>query len=195
MTSTRLSRRRLLRAAALSSVALPLLTAVAACDTETPRGEDSGGRPHDADGEPRATPEPDPDLPLLVALIAAERDLVRVYEQTLDRYPRLGKEPAAIADRHRAHLAALEKLATAAARKPGGPGTVPTPSTAASEAAATVPATPAAARKALLAAEKEAAKARLEDLRRAHGGDLARLLASLHARETLNAESLAEADA
>jgi hypothetical protein len=160
-----LRRRRLLAASATS---VPMFLALNAC----------------AGPNPLAGPPPlSADVRGLLDAVAAEQDLVRIYQKTMAAYSPLAPALAPILAEHQAHLAQLRE------RVIEPPGKT-IPSAAAVRAAA--PGTRAAAVAMLRAAEQAARTAQLRRLAVAASPSLAQLYASIAASETTHVTALDE---
>jgi hypothetical protein len=124
----------------------------------------------------------------LAARVAAEiGGLSRRYAATIAAHPRTRGRLAPLAAEHEAHVAALVALQPRATTSPTSPSTPSTsPNTPSGSAAPAVADSPAAARRELAAAENAAAARRDKQAGRA-GSELARLLASIAACETVHA--------
>ena len=145
------------------------LLAVAACSSGT---------------EPEP-PKPDPDLPIRALAADGVRGLVALYAAVGRAHPRLRAELAPLAAETAAHLTALEPPAarqTASAGASTATGATPSPTVA-------VPAKAAAARTALVRAERHEAALRVTQLASASPA-LARLLAAIGASEATHATLL-----
>ncbi|POM24446.1 hypothetical protein BTM25_30750 [Actinomadura rubteroloni] len=124
------------------------------------------------------------EVTVLVGAIAAEQDLVALYEaaRTAGALPAARLDP--VLDHHRAHLAALRKLyVPGSGSRAGEGGAVPSPSP------ATVPSGRSRVLAELRAAEARAARDRLAEVARADPG-LAQVLASIGACEAGHAAVL-----
>lgn len=135
--------------------------------------------------EPRATPAPSPDVAVLASAIAGEASLVGLYEAVLRTHADLTGRLTPVLARHREHLTVL--------RRHHIPGTVTSAATAPPPVAAplAVPSSAEETLKLLVQAERGAAAARTEDVRRVAPG-MAQLLASIGACEAGHAALLAE---
>jgi hypothetical protein len=163
--------------------------ALAACTSPDPTGS-----------TPTPTSTPDPDRPVVLAAAEAERHLLAVYTATMTRHPDLRQRLAAFAEHHRHHLGQLTARVrpgtahatsiASASPSPGSPGAESPGPDAAGPDGAEVPATAEEALQALVAAERQAAEARTENVGAARDGDLARLLASIGACEATHASDL-----
>jgi hypothetical protein len=145
------------------------LLAVAACSTGT---------------EPEP-PKPDPDLPIRALAADGVRGLVALYAAVSRAHPNLRAELAPLAAETATHLSALEPPATGATASPGAstsPGVTASPPLA-------VPTSAAAARTALVRAERHEARLRVTQLVSASAA-LARLLAAIGASEATHAALL-----
>ena len=145
------------------------LLAVAACS--------SGAEPQ--------PPEPDPDLPIRALAVDGVRGLVAMYDAVSRAHPGLRTELAPLAAETAAHLSALEPRASSPT---ASTGTSTSPSATASPPV-TVPSSAAAARTALVRAERHEAELRVTQLAAASPA-LARLLAAIGASEAAHATLL-----
>ena len=187
--SRRPDRRRLLRGAAHAGILGGLAgTAglLAGCDV---LGTEAGQR-----SEP---PTPDPDLPLVRGAVGTTRDLLDRYEAVARRHPSLRETLAPYVGRHRRHLTALTD-GSAGPRLSSGDEPPGSPTAARATSPPTrhgmrVPGSAPAAVRALVAHEEKAAATRLRALRSARNPELARLLASIGACESVHAIALADA--
>jgi hypothetical protein len=130
---------------------------------------------------PAAAPRPGPEVRLLEGAIQGEAALIALYDAVLAAHQDLRGRLGPLRDHHARHLAVL--------RRQYVPGTVtasPTPPPPAPPA----PAGESRALRALWAAERRAAAARADEVRRAAPG-LAQLLASIGACEAGHAQVLA----
>jgi hypothetical protein len=129
--------------------------------------------------------KPDPDLAIRALAADGVRRLVALYDGVTRAHPGLRAELAPLAAETAAHLSALEPPAatpsasTAASKSPSA---TPSPTVA-------VPATAAAARTALVRAERHEAELRITQLASASAA-LARLLAAIGASEATHATLL-----
>lgn len=186
----RLPRRGLVRGVLWTGGLIAGTALVTACDGPDPGSSQS----------PTPTPKPDPDLPVVTAAVARTQALIDRYTATAARHA--GLKLDAYAARHRAHLKALSdgsagpKLPSSSSSLSPSSSPSPSPTGSATPTAtatgAAVPATPAAAVKELIALENRAAGERSKALVRARNPELARLLASIGACETVHALMLAE---
>jgi hypothetical protein len=180
-----LSRRQVLGAL----VGLPLVLTVAGCTGSQAGPEPSGSAPGatgspGSQGAPTTTPPPPPpDLPALTEASVAARGLLATYEATASAHPTLAPVLAPYAADHSAHLDALGPWVAG----PTPSSSVTATSTGAGTAGPTVPADPAAARAALVQAEKVAGDAATASARTARDGEAARLLASIGASRAVHA--------
>lgn len=130
----------------------------------------------------RRPPRPDPDLQLRARVAADIGGLVLAYAAAADAFPALAGRLAPLAAEHDAHVRALrgpDRTPSAA----GSPGTAPSGSSA---PASRVPADRAGTLRWLTGLERQAARRRQRQALRA-GPDLARLLASVGACESVHA--------
>lgn len=136
--------------------------------------------------KPAEEVKPLPDVAVLTAAIAAEEDLVALYEAVEAAHPNLTPRLDPLLAHHRAHLSTL--------RLHYQPGTVPTsPTPGVSQPARPQPTAPGDLAKALGAlhtAERRAAADRVRDVERV-GPGLAQLFASIGACETGHVAALA----
>jgi hypothetical protein len=134
-------------------------------------------------------PKPDPDLPIRAVAAIGVRGLLALYDGVSRAHPRLRAELAPLAAETTAHLTALEppqNRPTASSAPSTGSSTSPSTTTSPPVA---VPATPAAARTALVRAERHEAGLRVTQLASASPA-LARLLAAIGASEATHATLL-----
>jgi hypothetical protein len=127
-------------------------------------------------------PVPGPDVSVLTAAIASETALIALYEAVLGAHQTLADRLKPLHDHHTQHLAVL--------RRHYVPGTKTGTATPSPGATATAPDGESRALAALRSAERKAATARADDVRRA-GPGLAQLLASIGACEAGHAQALA----
>ena len=149
------------------------LLAVAACSSGT---------------EPQP-PKPDPDLPIRALAADGVRGLVALYAAVTRAHPNLRAELAPLAAETAAHLSALEPPASGPTASTGASTGASTAPSATASAPAAVPATAAAARTALVRAERHEAELRVTQLASASPA-LARLLAAIGASEATHATLL-----
>lgn len=147
-------------------------------------------------GQTSETPTPDPDLPVVRAAAGITRDLLDRYEAVARRHPALRETLAPYAGRHRRHLTALTD-GSAGPRLPSGAeraGREPTaaPARPADRRGPRVSGSAPAAVRDLVAHEEKAAASRLDALRSARNPELARLLASIGACESVHVITLAD---
>lgn len=177
--------RRAVVVAALSVPAAPVVSAVAAgCTLSDPAAKPS----------PRAEPEVDPDVRLLADVAAGTQALVGLYEAVLDEHRDLRRDLRPLLAAHRAHARALGDAAPE--RLPGGQGgrgasDAPGTGTPRSPEPVDVPRRPAAAVRALRAAERDASRELLAATGDASSGPFARLLASMSAASAQHVQVLA----
>jgi len=151
----------------------------------------------DQTSEPSERPASDPDLPLVRRAVETTRDLLDRYEAVARRHPSLRETLAPYVRRHRRHLTALTD-GSAGPRFPVDEETgrrSPTAAPATSPNArhdVRVPGEASAAVQTLITHEEKAAAARLRALRKARNPELARLLASIGACESVHAIALAD---
>jgi hypothetical protein len=189
-------RRRVLAALA----ALPVTLALTACtrgrlDARSP-GQQPTMSPPPTSTAP-ATPEPVVIDALAIKATAAEaRALLAAYEATITAHASLGPVLAPYVADHDAHLSALaERIslptptvpATPTATTPVPSGSVGAPTAGPTLPGAPVPTDPAAARAALVLAERLASDAAKDAARHARDGEIARLLASISASRRVHA--------
>jgi hypothetical protein len=141
-------------------------------------------------------PRPTADQRLAADVAEEIRALAARYAATVRRHPGLGGVLSPLAAEHDAHVRALVALQPVASPSPSASAAGSAAGSAAaspsvSPTAAAVPATPAAARAALVEAERVAAQRRRRQSLRA-GAGLARLLASVAACESVHAALLGE---
>jgi hypothetical protein len=139
-------------------------------------------------------PRPTADQRLAADVAEEIRALAARYAATVRRHPGLGGVLSPLAAEHDAHvraLVALQPVASPSASAAGSAAGSAAASPSVSPTAAAVPATPAAARAALVEAERVAAQRRRTQSLRA-GAGLARLLASVAACESVHAALLGE---
>ena len=130
-------------------------------------------------------PKPDPDLPIRALAADGVRGLVALYAAVSRAHPGLRTELAPLAAETEAHLSALEPPAT----RPSASTGASTSASATASTPVTVPATAAAARTALVRAERHEAELRVIQLASASSA-LARLLAAIGASEATHATLL-----
>ena len=177
------SRRALLAAA----VSAPLL---ACTGPERPERADRTAASPDGTppARPRGTSAREGDAAVRERVLTGEHALLARYEATAARHPSLAPRLGPLAREHAAHLAALAEDSP-----PAGPGESPAPSPRSpgspGSSGGPVPATAARALAALAEAERDAARARLEDVVTASPA-LARLLAGIGAAEAAHAALL-----
>ncbi|GAB3424519.1 ferritin family protein [Flindersiella endophytica] len=173
----RMPRRTVVRGALWTGAFVAGTGMITACDGPDPGSSES----------PTPTPKPDPDLPVVTAAVTRTRKLIERYTATAARHTGLRLD--AYVARHRAHLKALSDGSA-------GPKPAPTPSPTGSPTptatGAAVPGTPGAAVEELISLETAAAAERAKGLVRARNPELARLLASIGACETVHALTLPE---
>ncbi|GAA0364526.1 hypothetical protein [Actinoallomurus spadix] len=126
-------------------------------------------------------PPPGPDVSVLTAAIENEAALIALYEAVLGAHRSLAERLRPLHDHHTQHLAVL--------RRHYVPGTTTGTTTPSPRATATAPDSESRALAALRSAERKAASARADDVRRATPG-LAQLLACIGACEAGHAQSL-----
>jgi hypothetical protein len=175
----RLPRRAVVRGALGTGALVAGAGIVTACD-----GPGSG-----SSQSPAPKPKPDPDLPVVTAAVARTRALVERYTATAARHTGLKARLDSYVARHRAHLKALSDGSAGPKPSPAPTGSA-SPSPTATGAA--VPRTPGAAVEELISLENAAASERAKGLVRARNPELARLLASIGACETVHALTLPE---
>ena len=187
-----IARRRLLGTATVGTAGVLITSGCQPPSSDGPdrtapnRDRGNGESRSDQDGPPE---RPDPDLPLLTELITAERETIDAYRATLDAFPELSGWYREQMGEHERHLRVLREL-FASARKSASGGSEPTPSD--PPRAAEPPGDRAEAVRTLRKHEQRSANARDDRLTRAHGGRLARLIASIAASDQLHAERIAE---
>jgi hypothetical protein len=119
--------------------------------------------------------KPHPDVAILTAAIAAEEDLVALYEAVRTTHAELARRLDPLLAHHRDHLSVL--------RLHYRPGTVATSPAPLPRPRPTAPSEPAQALAALRTAERQAAGDRVRDVERV-GAGLAQLFASIGACES-----------
>lgn len=129
----------------------------------------------------------DPDVSVIRQVIKAEEGLVASYADARRRHPDLATRIDPVAAQHREHLAALRRRLGAV---PATPSAAPSPASDPLRVPRPLPDSPELAIAALQADEDAAARARVDDLRRASGA-LAQLLASVGASEASHVVLLA----
>ncbi|WP_344948479.1 hypothetical protein [Actinomadura miaoliensis] len=134
--------------------------------------------------EPAAPPALDPELTILVGAIAAEQDLIALYEAARGAHADLAARIDPALAHHREHLAVLRRHYVP------GSGRLASSAPAPSPVVQRVPGDPSGALAALRQAESRAAAARAAEVGRA-GPGLAQLLASIGACEAGHAAALA----
>jgi hypothetical protein len=127
-------------------------------------------------------PAPGPELLLLTGVMQSEAALLALYDAVMAAHQGLAARLRPLRDHHAQHLAVL--------RRHYVPGTDEGGATPAPPTTATAPAGEARALAALRTAERRAAAARADEVRRASPG-LAQLLAAIGACEAGHAEELA----
>ncbi|MCW2946503.1 MAG: hypothetical protein JWR24_3220 [Actinoallomurus sp.] len=127
-------------------------------------------------------PAAGPEVSLLAGVIQNEAGLIALYEAVLAAHQRLAGRLQPLRDHHTQHLAVLKRHYV--------PGTNTGTATPAPQPTATAPDSETRALAALRSAERGAAAARADEVRRATPG-LAQLLASIGACEAGNAQELA----
>ncbi|MBC6461477.1 hypothetical protein [Actinomadura sp. HBU206391] len=129
--------------------------------------------------------KPQPDVAVLTAVMAAEEQLIALYEAMRTTHPELGRRLDPPLANHRDHLSALRRhyRSGTAPKSPSASASAPPPPAAA-------PDEPAQALATLRLAERQAAAARLRDVERVQPG-FAQLLASIGACEAGHAMVLA----
>ncbi len=127
-------------------------------------------------------PAAGPDVALLAGVIQSETELIALYSAVLAAHQRLTGRLAPLRDHHAQHLAVLKRHYV--------PGTNIGTTTPEPRATATAPSGEAMAVATLRNAERKAAAARADEVRRAAPG-LAQLLASIGACEAGHAQVLA----
>jgi hypothetical protein len=132
-------------------------------------------------GHTAATLTPGPDVVILSGAIQAEAELVALYDAVLAGHERLGSRLRPLRDHHAQHLSVLQRHYV--------PGTKTGTATPAPRPSATSPDSTSAALAKLRAAERRAAAARADEVRRAAPG-LAQLLAAIGACEAGHAQEL-----
>jgi hypothetical protein len=128
-----------------------------------------------------AAPAPGPQVSLLDGAIQSEAGLIALYDAVLATHPRLAGRLQPLRDHHAQHLAVLKRHYV--------PGTNTGTTTPAPRPTATAPAGQTRALTSLRSAERKAAAARADEVRRATPG-LAQLLASIGACEAGHAQVL-----
>jgi hypothetical protein len=131
---------------------------------------------------PAETPVPGPEVSVLTAAIADEAALIALYAAVLGTHRSLADRLQPLHDHHTRHLEVL--------RRHYVPGTRSGTATPVPRATATAPDGESRALSVLRSAERKAATARVDDVRRA-GPGLAQLLACIGACEAGHAQSLA----
>ncbi len=129
-----------------------------------------------------AAPPAGPEVGLLSGAIQSETELIALYTAVLGAHQRLAGRLGPLRDHHTQHLAVLKRHYV--------PGTNTGTATPAPQVTATAPAGEAMALAAVRNAERKAAAARADEVRRATPG-LAQLLASIGACEAGHAQVLA----
>ncbi|PRX04111.1 UNVERIFIED_ORG: hypothetical protein CLV66_10874 [Actinomadura viridilutea] len=132
----------------------------------------------------RAPAAPAPELAVLVGAIAAEQDLIALYEAARGAHASLAGRLAPVLAHHREHLAVLRRHYVPGSGRFARTAPLPAPR------AQRVPGDPSGALAALRSAESRAAAARAAEAGRA-GPGLAQLLASIGACEAGHAAALA----
>lgn len=159
------TRRAVLGGSAAALATLTTLTAASGC---TSTGQ-------------AAAPTPGPEVTLLDGVIKSEAALVALYEAVLAAHSSLADRLTPLRDHHTQHLSVLKRHYV--------PGTNTGTATPAPAPAATAPVSESRALAALRGAERQAAAARADEVRRAAPG-LAQLLASIGACEAAHAQVL-----
>ncbi|MEV0403670.1 hypothetical protein [Actinoallomurus sp. NPDC050550] len=129
-----------------------------------------------------AAPPPGPDVTVLTAAIQSEASLIALYEAVLGAHRTLADRLKPLHDHHTQHLAVLQRHYV--------PGTKTGTATPAPRETVTAPDSESGAIAALRTAERKAAAARADDVRRA-GPALSQLLACIGACEAGHAQALA----
>ncbi|GAA4626185.1 hypothetical protein GCM10023196_033360 [Actinoallomurus vinaceus] len=127
-------------------------------------------------------PPPGPDVSVLTAAIESEATLIALYEAVLGAHRTLADRLKPLHDHHTQHLAVLQRHYV--------PGTKTGTATPTPRQTATAPDSESGALAALRSAERKAAAARADDVRRA-GAALSQLLACIGACEAGHAQALA----
>jgi hypothetical protein len=130
---------------------------------------------------PGEAPTPGPELALLDGAIENEAALLALYDAVLAAHQGLGGRLKALRDHHAQHLAVLQRHYV--------PGSASGTATPAPRPSAAAPPTESAALGALRGAERKAAAARADEVRRASPG-LSQLLAAIGACEAGHAQEL-----
>ncbi|HEX2312525.1 MAG TPA: hypothetical protein VHJ17_02260 [Thermomonospora sp.] len=133
-------------------------------------------------GEGPPAPRPSPDVAVLVAAMTAERGLIAVYEAVLREHAGLAERLNPMLAHHREHLAVLGRHHVPGSTPEVTPAPVVPPA---------VPKESSQALELLRDAERRAAAARAEDVRRVAPA-MAQLLASIGAGEAWHAAVLGE---
>lgn len=179
-------RRRLLETVTVGTTGALITSGCQPSGSDDPERPGSDHPDRDGSGASDERPErPDPDLPLLGRLIAAEREMIETYRATIDAFPELPEWLRRHLKDHQRHLRALRDLERAARRSDADPTGSATPT----------PTPPSDRNRALLALRKQeqgSVDARDELLTEAHDGALARLIASVAASDALHRDRLAE---
>lgn len=129
-----------------------------------------------------AAPPPGPEVALLSGVMQSEAGLIALYDAVLAAHHRLAARLTPLRDHHVQHLSVLQRHYV--------PGTNTGTTTPAPQVTATAPDGETRALSALRGAERKAAAARADDVRRAAPA-LAQLLASIGACEAGHAQVLA----
>jgi hypothetical protein len=131
---------------------------------------------------PGQAPAPGPEVTLLDGAIQSEAGLLALYDAVLAAHQGLSGRLRTLRDHHAQHLTVLQRHYV--------PGSTTGTATPAPRPAATAPGSESAALAALRAAERKAATARADEVRRASPG-LSQLLAAIGACEAGHAQELA----